>query len=182
MLFRSLRFILIETSRGRIILMTSDLTLQPLTALKLYCRRVNIKTLFDVIKNLLGGMHYHFWSKYLTPASRRPAKKGTPKPTSSRPDKTKNTIEAIEKFLHVQLLVVGTLQLIACRFAPQISAGTRCWLRTPCGKIPSVFVTRTALANTIRTNLISFAKDWITQLILNKQSMNKNAARLRKAA
>ena len=70
-----LRFILIETSRGRIILMTSDLTLQPLTALNLYCRRVNIETLFDIIKNLLGGMRYHFWSKYLTPVSRRPAKK-----------------------------------------------------------------------------------------------------------
>ena len=177
-----LRFILIETSRGRIILMTSELTLQPLTALDLYCRRVNIETLFDVIKNLLGGMRYHFWSKYLAPASRRPAKKGTPKPTSSRPDKTKNTIEAIEKFLHVQLLVVGTLQLIAYRFAPQISAGDRCWLRTPCGKIPSVFVTRTALANAIRTNLISFATDWITQLILKKQSTNKNPARLQKAA
>ncbi len=177
-----LRFILIETSRGRIILMTSDLTLQPLTALNLYCRRVNIETLFDVIKNLLGGMRYHFWSKYLAPTSRRPAKKGTPKPTSSKPSKTKNTLEAIEKFLHVQLVVVGTLQLIACRFAPQISAGDCCWLRTPCGKIPSVFVTRTALANTIQTNLISFATDWITQLILKKQSMNKNAARLRKAA
>lgn len=177
-----LRFILIETSRGRIILMTSDLTLQPLTALKLYCRRVNIETLFDVIKNLLGGMRYHFWSKYLEPASRRPSKKGAPKPNSSRPEKTQNTIGAIEKFLHVQLIVVGALQLIACRFAPQISAGTRCWLRTPCGKIPSVFVTRTALANTIRMNLISFATDWITQLILKKQNIGKNTAHLQKAA
>jgi len=177
-----LRFILIETSRGRIILMTSDLTLQPLTALKLYCRRVNIETLFDVIKNLLGGMRYHFWSKYLAPASRRPAKKGTPKPTSSKPDKTKNTIEAIEKFLHVQLIVAGALQLIAFRFAQNINAGTRCWLRTPCGEIPSVFVTRTVLANIIRTNLISFATDWITQLILKKQKSGKNSARLRKAA
>ncbi len=177
-----LRFILIENSRGRIILMTSDLALQPLIALKLYCRRVNIETLFDVIKNLLGGMRYHFWSKYLAPASRRPAKKGMPKPTSSRPDKTQNTIRAIEKFLHVQLLVVGALQLIACHFAMQISAGARCWLRTPCGEIPSVFVTRTALANTIRTNLFSFATDWITQLILKKQNVGKNTAHLQKAA
>ena len=177
-----IRFLLLETSKGKIILMTSDLDMLPETAIKLYCHRVTIEILFDVLKNVLGGLKYHFWSKYLTPASRRPAKKGAPKLASSRPDKTKNTIEAIEKFLHVQLVVVGTLQLIACRFALQISAGTRCWLRTPCGKIPSVFVTRTALANTIRTNLISFATDWITQLILKKQSMSKNAARLRNAA
>jgi len=36
-----LRFILVETSHGRIILMTSDLTLDPVTAIQLYCRRVN---------------------------------------------------------------------------------------------------------------------------------------------
>jgi len=43
----TLRFFLFETSHGRIILMTSDLTLDPIAALQLYCRRVTIETLFD---------------------------------------------------------------------------------------------------------------------------------------
>jgi hypothetical protein len=179
---RKLRFILAETSRGPIMLMTSDLTVEPLIAIELYCGRVGIETLFDVVKNTLGGMRYHFWSKYLPPASRRPAGKETPKPVSSKPDKTENTIAAIEKFLHVQIVVTGALQLLACRFASQIDIAARCWLRTPCGKIPSVFVTRTAVANIIRTNLFSFAKDWITQVILQKQNSDKNPARLQKAA
>ena len=176
---RKLRFILAETSRGPIILMTSDLAVDPLKALELYCGRAGIETLFNVVKNNLGGMRYHFWSKYLPPASRRPARKETPRPVSSKPEKTENTIAAIEKFLHVQIIVTGALQLLACRFAHQID---RCWLRTPCGKIPSIFVTRTALANVIRTNLIDFAKDWITQLILQKQNLAKTQARLQKAA
>ena len=60
---RHIRFILAESSRGRIILMTSDLSLGPLVAIELYSRRVTIETLFDRVKNILGGMGYHFWSK-----------------------------------------------------------------------------------------------------------------------
>ena len=169
-----LRFILIESSRGRIILMTSNLNLNPLIAPELYSRRVTIETLFDTLKNILGGMNYHFWSKYLKPASRRPVKKNMLKSTSSQPQKTQNTLAAIEKFLHIQLLVLGTLQLLACRFPLEIGNKARCWLRTPCGKIPSEFVTRTALSNIIQANLFVFAKDWITQLILQKQNIPDN--------
>jgi hypothetical protein len=165
-----LRFILIEDSRGRIIVMTSDLTLEPLVALGLYCHRIPIETMFDSLKNILGAMRYHFWSKYLQPISRRAFKNNSPKPLSSKPQKTRTTFEAIEKFVIVQLLVLGTLHLLAVRFASHIHTVAHCWLRTPCGEIPSEFVTRTALANTIRTNLFNLAKDSITQLILEKQN------------
>ena len=79
-----LRFILIETSRGRLILMSSDLTLAALPALGLYTARVRIESLFASVKNLLGGLAYHFWSKYLAPVSRRPTRSTHPAPRSSR--------------------------------------------------------------------------------------------------
>lgn len=165
-----LRFFLIESSRGRVILMTSDLTMEIKDAINLYCRRATIETLFNILKNMLGGMQYHFWSKYLKPSSRRPVKKEKQKQISTRPDKTENTLAAIEKFVAVQLFVLGALQLLACRFGSEINNKARCWLRTPCGEIPSEFVTKTALANIIRLNLIDFAKDLITQIILQKQN------------
>jgi len=168
---KKLRFFLIESSRGRIILMSSDLTMEPLVALNLFCRRVSIETLFNNLKNLLGGLHYRFWSKYLKPVSRRPLKKKTQNPISTCPKKTQNTLAAIEKFVFVQMLVLGSLQLIACRFESEIGGKSRCWLRTPCGEIPSEFVTKMAVSNIIRSNLFGFAKDWITQLILPKQNV-----------
>ena len=178
-----LRFILVESSRGKIILITSDLLMQPQTAIFLYCKRVSIETLFDSLKNLLGGMSYHFWSKYLISASRRPTKKNTtPKQLSLKPEKTANTLAAIEKFVLVQMMVLGTLQLLACKFTKEITDKANCWLRTTGGKIPSVFVTRTALSNCIRMNLIGFAKNWITQLILKKQSNRKYNIFFKKAA
>jgi hypothetical protein len=169
-----LRFILIEGPRGRIVLMTSDLTLQPLDALRLYCHRVSIETMFDSLKNILGALRYHFWSKYLQPLSRRLAKRRQPKPLSGKPEKTRATFQAIEKFVAVQLTVLGTLQLLALRLGPQIHANAHCWLRTPCGEIPSEFVTRTALADTLRNNILTFAKDAITHLIRTKHNPVEN--------
>jgi hypothetical protein len=169
-----LRFILAETSRGRIMLMTSDLHLNPVTAIQLYCRRVTIETLFDTLKNTLGGMGYHFWSQYLSPASRRPQKKNKQKQSSSNLRQTQNTLAAMEKFVNVQLLVLGMLQLIAKQFPQQVKNKANCWLRTVTANTPSEFVTRTALAKVLKNNLYDFAKDWITQLIRQKQKSRKN--------
>jgi len=169
-----LRFILVETSRGKMILITSDFTLDPITAVQLYCRRVTIETMFDTLKNTLGAMAYHFWSHYLSRASRKPKKNKDRKQESTDPAKTNNTLAAIEKFVNVQLLVLGMLQLIAKQFSTEVKTKANCWLRTVSANIPSEFVTRTALANILKNNLYGFAKDWITLLIKQKQKAHKN--------
>lgn len=177
-----LRFILIETSHGRIILMTSGLNLDPVTAIQLYCRRVTIETMFDTLKNNLGAMAYHFWSHYLSRASRRPKKQKDQEQNSTNPMRTNNTLAAIEKFVNVQLLVLGMLQLIAKQFPTEVKTKANCWLRTVSFNAPSEFVTRTALANILKNNLYGFAKDWITQLIQQKQKSRKNKGVDRKVA
>jgi hypothetical protein len=177
-----LRFILVETSRGRMILITSDLTLEPLAAIQLYCRRVTIETMFDTLKNTLGAMAYHFWSQYLCRASRKPKKNKDRKHKSSDPAKTNNTLAAIEKFVNIQLLVLGMLQLIAKQFPAEVKTKANCWLRTVSANTPSEFVTRTAVANIFKNNFYGFAKDWITRLIKQKQKARKNKGVDKKAA
>lgn len=170
-----LRFILVESSRGRMILISSDLKLDPVAAIELYCRRVTIETLFGTLKNTLGGMGYHFWSQYLDPASRRPKKNAQQRQGSSNVAQTRNTLAAIEKFVNVQLLVLGMLQLIAKAHPAQVKAKAACWLRTVTSNTPSEFVTRTALIKIIKSNLYGLGKDWITQLIRQKQKSHKTA-------
>lgn len=169
-----LRFIMVESSRGRMVLISSDLKLDPIAAVEMYCRRVTIETLFDTLKNTMGAMGYHFWSQYLSPASRRPQKNTSKQQSSSNPIQTQNTLAAIEKFVNVQLLVLGMLQLIAKAYPAQVKAKANCWLRTITANVPSEFVTRTALTKIIKNNLYSFGKDWITQLIRQKQKYQKN--------
>jgi len=177
-----LRFILAETSRGRIILMTSDFNLSAATAIQLYCRRVTIETLFDTLKNTLGGMAYHFWSQHLSPASRSPKKNKDQKQSSSNLIQTQNTLAAIEKFVNVQLLVLGMLQLIAKQIPKKVRNKAHCWLRTVSSNTPSEFVTRTAFSNIFKNNLYGFGKDWITQLIRKKQKSRKNKGCNKKVA
>jgi hypothetical protein len=164
-----LRFILVESSRGRMVLMSSDLNLDPLQAMHLYCRRARIETMFDVLKNTLGALAYHFWSLYLHPASRRPKKNDGEPQCSSQPTLTRRTLAATEKFVNVQLLVLGTLQLLARAHPHQVRVTAHCWLRTVTTGTPSEFVTRLALATLIKNNSHGFAKNWITRLIRRRQ-------------
>ena len=164
-----LRFILIESSYGRIILMTSDMNLTASHAIYIYCCRSKIETFFDVLKNLFGGLKYHFWSKYLKPSSRRPVKNQKNNPISSNPEKTQNTLRAIEKFVVIQIISIGIIRLFTIKFPKQMCKEADCWLRTPCGEIPSPFIVRLALINLIKTKLFTFAKNWIMQIILSKR-------------
>jgi len=162
--------------------MTSDLKLDPITAIQLYCRRITIETMFDTLKNTLGAMAYHFWSHYLSRTSRTPKKNKDLEQTSMDIEKTNNTLTAIEKFVNVQLLVLGTLQLIAKQFPADVKAKANCRLRTVSSKTPSEFVTRTALANMLKNNLYGFGKDRITQLIKQKQKEHKHTGSAKKVA
>ncbi len=170
-----LRFVLVESSRGRMVLISSDLKLDPIAAIELYCRRVTIETQFDTLKNTLGAMGYRFWSQYLSPASRRPKKNARQRQGSSNVAQTRNTLAAIEKFVNAQLLVLGMLQLIAKTYPAQVKAKANCWLRTVTANTPSKFVTRTALIKVIRINLYGLGKDWIMRLIQQKQKSHKTA-------
>ena len=67
------------------------------------------------------------------------------------------------------------LQLIAKAHPAQVKAKASCWLRTVTSNTPSEFVTRTALVKLIKSNLYGLGKDWITQLIRQKQKTHKTA-------
>lgn len=169
-----IRFLLFETSRGRIILMTSDLHMTHTTALKLYCHRVTIEIMFDVLKNILGGLKYHFWSKYLIPASRRPKRGKQATQQSLDPMKTHETQRAIEKFVSIQLVLLGFLQILALKFPDHVCKTALCWLRTSGSEIPSEFVTKIAVSNLIRGFLNGSSKNRIALFIRNKRKSLEN--------
>jgi hypothetical protein len=164
-----MRYILIKSSRGQIILMTSDMNLNAKDAIEMYCMRVTIETVFDVLKNTLGGLGYHFWSKYLNRNSRTPKKNTKSMQASSNLEATKNTLEAIEKFVNLQLVVVGLLQLISKKHSKEVGSMAACWLRTvSVCSAPSEFITKVALSNLINPKLSVLPKNWITVIIDKK--------------
>ena len=165
-----LRFILIENSRGRIILITSDLTLDPMKAMQLYCYRTKIETLFDTLKNTFGAMGYHFWSKCLSSASRKPKKNTMQDQVTNNLEQTRKTLDAIEKFVNIHLLVSGFLQYLSVKFPEEVKQKSLCWLRTESSKTPSEFVSKLAVTNLITDNLRGLRGNWIIDLIRSRQT------------
>ncbi len=167
---KKLLFIWADTSRGKMVLMSSDLNMDPVKAIELYCYRVKIETLFSILKNVFGVSNYHFWSLYLSPQSRRPRKKDKKhKRISLFPEKTLLTLHAIETLFNMQTIVVGFLQLCCMKFTKEVSQKANTWLRTFNPKKPSEFMAKKAIEKVFFKHFCLFTKNPIMDLIRSKQ-------------
>lgn len=174
-------FVLAETSHGRITLMCSDLNADPVDVLELYCYRSLIEVMFDNIKNLLGLMEYRFWSKHLEPQTRRPAKNGVRRDSTNQ-KATAMTLAAISNFLHVGLVLLAFLQALSCKFGVLVADEADCWLRTPPGRVPSVFMAKIAAGSILRRLLRGSASNPIAAIIHAKMISRADDDRLERAA
>lgn len=163
-----IRFILVKSKFGNIILMTTDLTMTSEIAVELYCGRATIESLFNILKNILGGLNYRFWSKSLERSSRSPKSDNDRIKKTTNKKNTLNTLMAIEKFINIQLIIIGLLQIISIKFPIQTFKNARSWTRTISNIAPSEFITRKAISNIIKGNLNDFHKDTITEIIKEK--------------
>jgi hypothetical protein len=179
-----IRFVLAITSRGPIVLMCSDLALSAVQILELYCRRASIESMFWVLKNLIGGLAYHFWSKLIEKKSRRPQKnKGSHSPDQKVPvAAVDDKLRAIEGFVNLSAILVGILQILALQFPEQIWKDNQHWLRTFSNNVPSEYIVKGVLTQTILRNLHRVNAHAIYALIRSRQSQICDFQQLKKAA
>ena len=143
------------TSRGPIVLMASDLTLSPTTALELYCVRTRIEIMFDVLKNLLGAFGFRFWTKHLPRHARRPrANRHLKAPLPQHLPTVEACWQAYETFVLGAAIAQGILQLLALRFSALVWQHHRLYLRTQSRALPSEKTVRQVLAPLIVKQLI----------------------------
>jgi hypothetical protein len=153
-----LRFVFAITSRGPIVLMCSDLGLDPLRAITLYCARVRIETLFAVLKSVLGAFAYRFWSKRLPRHSRKPTKNSTLKaPPKEHLETVRRTWQACERFVMLGCVAVGLLQLVALKFPEQVWNGFHMFLRTRSRTLPSERTVKAVLGQELARNFHNVA-------------------------
>jgi hypothetical protein len=158
----SLLFIFAITSRGPLVLMCSDLTLSPVTALELYCIRTRIEILFAVLKNLLGAFRFHFWTPHLPRHARRPTPNRSLKtPTAEHQPPVAACWQAYEVFVFCALVAQGLLQLIALRFGAEIWQQHQLYLRTRSRALPSEKTVRQVLAALVLKQLLDLPQNSI---------------------
>lgn len=142
-----LRFIFAITSRGPIVLMSNNLSLEPLVAISLYCARVRVETMFAMLKGLVGAFSYRFWSRYIERQSRKPKKNTSLKaPASDHLEAVQSTWQACEGFVMLGCIALGLLQLIALKFDSHIWSSFTRFLRTRRRTVPSERTAKAVLA------------------------------------
>ncbi len=150
-----LLFIFAITSRGPIVLMSSDLTLSPTTAIELYCMRTRIEIMFSIMKNIIGAFRFHFWTKTLPRHSRRPtANRHLKVPRSEHLPTVAACWQAYESFVLCAAIAHGLLQLIALRFASEVWQHHTLYLRTRSRSLPSEKTVQHVLATLVVKQLL----------------------------
>ena len=161
-----LLFIFAITSRGPIILMSSDLTVAPATALELYCLRSRIELMFDVLKNILHAFCFRFWTHSLPRHPRRPrANRDLQAPAAARLSTVHACWQAYETFVLCAAIAHGLLQLIALRFGSLVWQHHCLYLRTQSRALPSEKTVKQVLAPRLAKQFVHLAQNSILQKI-----------------
>ncbi len=143
------------TSRGPLVLMCSDLTLSPVTALERYCIRTRMEILFAVLKNLLGAFRFHFWTPHLPRHARRPTPNRALKtPAVEHQPPVAACWQAYEIVVFCAAIAQGLLQLIALRFGAEVWQHHQLYLRTHSRWLPSEKTVRHVLAALVLKQLL----------------------------
>ena len=149
-------FVFAITSRGPIILMSSDLTISPIIVIELYCVRSRIEVMFDVLKNLIGAFMFRFWSKYLPLHSRTPTpNKNLKAPLPEHESNVASCWQAYEIFVLCAAIATGLLQLIALKFGSEVWNQHVLYLRTKSRSLPSEKTVRQVLVSLILEELFN---------------------------
>jgi len=159
-------FVLAVTSKGPIILMSSDLEILAVNAIELYCARTRIEILFSVLKHVIGAFKFRFWTKNLPKHSRRPFPNRDLK--APQPNHT-NTIQACwqayETFVLCASIAVGLLQFIALNFQDTVWAEHRLYLRTQSRDLPSEKTVKQIIAQLFIMQFFRLGQNGIIQQI-----------------
>lgn len=148
---RTVRFVLvIHPTRGRKILLATDLLLCGLQVIELYGVRFKIEVSFKQAIYTLGTYAYHFWMSDMTPRSRRSGNQYLHrKPTAYR-EHVRRKIAAYHVHIQTGIIAQGLLQALALRCTATVWKRFGSWLRTirP-GIVPSEFVVSIALRHSL---------------------------------
>lgn len=140
---------------GRLILMTTDLTLSAVDIIRLYGFRMKIEVSFKAAVHDVGTYAYHHWTQVMPPLRRG---QGT-QHLHHRPKEERERIVAklkqCERHVQCGVIAQGLLQHLAVNHTKEVWGQFRGWLRTirP-GLLPSEGVTLVAMQSEYREFLL----------------------------
>jgi hypothetical protein len=169
---RLVRFVaVIHPSRGRCLLMCTDLSLEPLEIIRIYGLRFKIEYSFKQAVRVIGSFSYHFWMKEMKPLRSRQGDQYLHRESPEYRAAIARKIHAYHVFVQAGLICQGLLQYLAVIAPSQVWNSFGSWLRTirP-GIPPSELVVANALRQTLPDFLLNNAEtDILAKFITEHQ-------------
>jgi hypothetical protein len=124
-------FVLTQLPNGkRLILLSSDVTLSANQVIEAYGKRFKIEVCFRTFVLLLGGFAYQFWLKLLDKTSPFPSNLCLADYELTEQHQIQQKVEAFERFVNLNAIVLGVLQILALELPQSIWHNFPCWFRT----------------------------------------------------
>jgi len=173
---RLVRFVaVIHPSRGRCLLMCTDISLSAIQIIRLYGLRFKIEHGFKQAVRLIGSFAYHFWMQDMKPLHRRNGNQHLHRESLDYRNAIKRKIHAYHVFIQAGVVCQGLLQYLAVAFPTLVWNAFGSWLRTIRPGIPP---SELVVANALRQSLPEFLlnadpRDFLAKFIVQRQDPGK---------
>jgi hypothetical protein len=154
---RPVQFVLVRhPHRGRITLLTTDLTLGALEVIRLYGYRFKIETGFRQALHGLGTYGYPFWMSDMHKRRRRQGDQDLRRQSDRYRAHVRRKIAACHRYIQLGCIAQGLLQHLAICFRDEVWLRFRSWLRT---MDPATPPSEQVAAYALRNSLPEFLAD-----------------------
>jgi hypothetical protein len=151
------RFVFVRhPRRGDLILLSTDLTLDPLDVIALYGYRFKIEGGFRQAVQVIGTYAYHFWMAGMSTRKRASKNQDIRKRSRVYQDAVRRKLAAYHRFVQLGCVAQGLLQLLAIEKRATVWQRFRSWLRTMNPDLPP---SELVVAQALRTTLPEFLAD-----------------------
>ncbi len=148
----------IHPVRGKIIVMSTDLTISPIDVIRLYGLRFKIECSFKAAIHNLGTYSYHFWMKSMDKIKPRGGNQYLHLKSNDYRRQVRRKMAAYHCHIQLGLIAQGLLQYLACSQSNTVWQQFRSWLRTIRPGIPP---SECVVSEALRGALPEFLEDAI---------------------